>query len=138
LSRIINPESAGKERALLCKQVIVAIRELAHQSDPGAESLDVAAFIAIALSGIAGTIEPTVAAWEKRDYWVKADKFRLEWAWAGLFSKRMRLAVLAGNWQDVAATAALVAQKLNNITVANKHRLGRPWDGAWEVLKNYE
>lgn len=135
MGRIINPDSAGKERTRLTKAVVLAIRELAQQTEPGIEARDLAAFITIALSIIAKTIDVSVAAWEKRDYWVKADKFRMEWAWSGLMSGKMRTAILADDWPSVAQVAAQVAQKLSKITVPARHRLGRPWVGAWKELQ---
>jgi hypothetical protein len=135
LSRVINPDSAGKERTRLTKGIVLAIRELARQSDPGAEARDQAAFIALALSIIAGTIDVSVAAWEKRDYWVKADKFRMEWAWSGQYAEKMKLAILKDDWSSVAQVAAQTAHKLSKVTVAAGHHLGRPWEGAWQELK---
>lgn len=135
MSRVINPDSVGKERTRLTKGIVLAIRELAQQSNPGAEARDMAAFIALALSIIAGTIDASVAAWEKRDYWVKADKFRMEWAWSGQYAEKMKQAVLKDDWGSVAQLAAQTAQKLSKVTVPPGHRLGRPWQGAWEELK---
>lgn len=135
LSRVINPDSAGKERTRLTKGVVLAIRELSQQNEPGAEARDLAAFIAMALSIISGTIDVSVAAWEKRDYWVKADKFRMEWNWSGQYAEKMKLAVLKDDWVGVAQVAAHIAQKLSKVTVPPGHRLGRPWQGAWEELK---
>ena len=134
MTRIINPESAGKERTQLTKGIVLAIRELAKQSDPGPESRDMAAFIALALEIISGSIDISVAAWEKRGYWVKADKFRMEWLWAGPYAARMRDAVLADDWASVALVMTQTAQKLAKINVPPGHRLGRPWVGAYKQL----
>ncbi len=134
MGRIVNPESAGKERTHLTKGVVLAIRHLAIQTDTSRETHDLAAFIVLALEAIAATIDVSVAAWEKRDYWVKADKFRMEWAWAGPMSKRLNLAIFSDDWGEVATTSALVAQRLQKITVPPGHRLGRPWVGAWDEL----
>jgi len=134
MSRIINPDSAGKERTQLTKGIVLAIRELAKQNDPGPESRDMAAFIALALENIAGSIDVSVAAWEKRGYWVKADKFRMEWLWAGPYSARMRDAVLADDWATVALVMTQTAQKLAKVNVPAGHRLGRPWVGAYHKL----
>lgn len=135
MSRIINPESAGKDRTRLTKGIVLAVRELARQTEPGPASRDLAAFIALALLLISDGIEVSVAAWEKRDYWVKADKFRMEWAWAGQYGEKMRQAVQSDDWGTVALIAAQTAQKLSKITVPPGHRLGTPWVGAWEELK---
>jgi len=138
LGHIINPESAGKERIRLTKAVVLAVRELAKQTRPGQETRDLAAFIALALAIISETIETSVTAWEKRDYWVKADKFRMEWNWSGLLAKKMRIAVLTEDWTTIAQVAAQVAQKLRKITVPAGHRLGHPWVGAWVELNKRE
>jgi len=135
MSRVINPDSAGKERARLTKAIVIAIRELARQDEPGAEARDLAAFIALALEAIAAGIDVSVAAWEKRDYWVKADRFRMEWAWAGALGQKMRAAVLADDWAGVALLSAQIAQKLGGLKVSENHRLGAPWVGAWRQLR---
>jgi hypothetical protein len=135
LSRIINPESAGKDRTRLTKAIVLAIRELARQTEPGLESRDLAAFIALALKIISETIDVSVAAWEKRGYWVKADKFRMEWAWSGMAAEKMRIALMNDDWAAVALAAAQVAQKFNKVNVAPGNRLGKPWVGAWAELK---
>jgi hypothetical protein len=135
LSRIINPDSAGKRRNRLTKAIVLAVRELALQTGPGTESRDLAAFIALALDIVAGTIDISVAAWEKRGYWVKADKFRMDWVWAGQLAEKMRLAVLADDWTGVTQVAAQIAGRLNRITVPVGHHLGRPWVGAWDELR---
>ena len=139
MSKIINPNSAGKERTRLTRALALAVRELA-KTNPSAntgqlnEARDLAAFIALALEAVAETIEPSVAAWEKRNYWVKADKFRMEWSWAGKLAKEMRTAALAENWDQIAQTAMQVAMKVQKIKISDKHRMGRPWEGSWGVL----
>jgi len=95
VSRLINPDSVGKERTRLSKSIVLCIRELAKQSQVTTETKDQAAFIALALQAIAEGIDASVAAWEKRDYWVKADKFRMEWMWAGQYAAKLKDAVLA-------------------------------------------
>ena len=135
MSRIINPESAGKDRTRLAKTAVLAIRELMKQTEPDIQTRDLAAFVALALDGIAQTIEPTVAAWEKRDYWVKADRFRLEWEWSERLGTKMRQAVLVENWAEVAQFSVQVALKLGEIQIAKNHRMGMPWVGAWKKLQ---
>lgn len=135
MSRVINPDSAGKERTRLTKAIVIAIRELARQSEPNAEARDLAAFIALALQTIAEGIDVSVAAWEKRDYWVKADRFRMEWAWTGQVGEKLRVSVLSDDWGSVAMLSAQIAQKLQKVKVSENHRMGTPWVGAWKQLK---
>lgn len=134
MSRIINPDSSSKNRVRLIKTVVLTIRSLANQTGPGIESRDMAAYIALALVAIAKTIDSTVGPWEKRGYWVKADKFRMDWIWAGTYAEKMQLAVLEGDWDTIAEVAAKTAIKLSKVTVSNGNRLGEPWTGAWRIL----
>ncbi len=113
----------------------MALRQLVQQQDTGSQTQDLAAFIAIALENIAETIEASVGPWEKRDYWVKADRFRMEWAWAGRLGKAMRQAVLTEDWPSVARLSAEIAGKLGNIKLSERNRLGEPWVGAYKRLK---
>lgn len=136
MSRIINLESAGKERARLTKSVALAVHELALQTELSAESRDLAAFISLALATIAETIDISVNAWEKRGYWVKADRFRMEWAWSGRYSEGMKKALLNQDWPGIANVATLIAPKLSKVVLPPGHRMGKPWVGAWNELQN--
>ncbi len=134
MSRVINPESAGKDRTRLTKSIVLAMRELAKLNEPTPEARDMAAFIALALEEIAAGIDESVAAWEKRGYWVKADRFRMDWLWAGQLAAKMRAAVLSDDWAAIAMLMPALAQKLSKVEVPAAHRLGRPWVGAWKRL----
>lgn len=134
MSRVINPDSVGKERTRLTKSIVLCIRELAKQSDVTAETKDQAAYIALALQAIADGIDVSVAAWEKRDYWVKADKFRMEWMWAGQVAAKMKTAVLTDDWAMIAMLMPQIAQRFNKIEVSDNHRLGKPWASAYQLL----
>jgi hypothetical protein len=127
---VINPDSAGKERTQLVRSVVLALKELMHSSDVNQETRDLAAYIALALQAISNTIDISVEAWEKRGYWLKADRFRMEWAWTGRAAQTLRTAVLSEDWQTVALTSAQVAEKLNKVDVPKRHGLGTPWVGA--------
>jgi hypothetical protein len=135
LGRLINTESAGKTRTALTKSVVLALRELMRQTQPDDNSRDLAAYISLALAEISQTVEESVAAWEKKGYWVKADRFRMDWAWSGRLSEVMRKALMNDDWATIAMTAAQIAQKLMDVDVPVRHRLGTPWVGAWGKLK---
>jgi len=134
MGRYINPETAGKERTQLTRAIVLALRELMRQSEPNEVTRDLAAFLALSLKAVDATIESSVAAWEKRGYWVKADRFRMEWVWAGSLGQQMRAAVLTEDWMQVALLSAQVAQKLGAVQVPQRHRLGTPWTGAYQRL----
>lgn len=136
MPRVINPDSAGKERRRLSKAIVLCIRSLARQPSISEESRDLVAYIVLALRRISAGIDASVAAWEKRDYWVKADRFRLEWAWADRSADELHQALLQEDWAAVARISTQVAEKFSKVKVSDNHRMGAPWVGAYRQLKD--
>jgi len=137
LSRVINPDSVGKQRNKLVRLTALTVRELLRQPEPNDETRDMAIFIILSLDTIAGTIDPSVEPWEKRGYWVKADRFRMEWTWAKKRADEMREALFVEDWGAVAICAVQIAQQpqVGGVTISPKHRMGTPWVGAWFRFK---
>lgn len=133
MSRLVNPDGVGKQRARLQKAVALALRELAGRLDE--ETHDLAAFIALALREIEVTVEAACEAWEKRGYWLKADRFRRDWAWASLNADKLERLVLEGRWQDLALVVPDLAVHLNKVTLPKRNTLGTPWLGAYAQLR---
>jgi hypothetical protein len=115
----------------------LAVRELLRQPEPNDETRDLAIFIVLSLDAIADTIDPSVEAWEKRGYWVKADRFRMEWSWTKKRANEMREALFVEDWGAVALSAVQVAQQpqIGSVNISPKHRMGKPWKGAWYRFK---
>jgi len=135
LSRVYNPDSAGKGRSTLTRGIVLALRNLMKQQSTDDLTRDLAAYVALSLAEVYATIEASVGAWEKRGYWVKADKFRLDWEWSGSMSATLKAALFKDDWATVAMTSAKVAQKLGTITVPEHNRIGTPWVGSWQKLQ---
>lgn len=135
MGRVIHTQNLSTERSRLMKAMVFALRELGKQSAFTNESRDLAAFLAAALGAVAETIERSVEPWEKRGYWLKADRFRMDWAWVDPLARQMKKAVLEEDLGGIAQSAATLGAKLKDVEVPQKHRLGTPWVGAWEKLK---
>ena len=134
MSRLIKTDTAGKDRTRLSKSIVLAVRELAQQKDVTDEAKDLAAFLVLALQTISDGIDESVAAWEKRGYWVKADRFRMEWMWTGQIAEKMKVALFTNDWGTIATLMPQIAMKLNKIQIAENHRLGKPWVDAYEKM----
>lgn len=135
MSRIIAVEGTGTERNRLIKSIVVALRELMKQKQVDAHSYDLAAYLVLALRTVSNNIEKTVSAWEKKDYWIKADRFRMQWVWVNSSAEKIEKALFSEDWAAIAIQAVIIAQKLNSTKVSENHRLGEPWIGAWNQLK---
>jgi hypothetical protein len=131
VSRILNSQSTGRERAQLTRAVVVAIRHLSRQPSFGDEARDLASFIVLALRTILKGIDTSAQAWEKRGYWVKADRFRMDWDWAEPLAAKLQRAIESGDEPSVASLVMQVAQRLNSVQVSANPRVGTPWIGAF-------
>ena len=135
MTRIIRTENLSTERNRLMKAMAIAVRELARQDGFDANARDLAAFLALALKQVAEGIERSVQPWEKRGYWLKADRFRMDWDWVDPLSSQLNSAVVSDDVAAIAQSVAKLGPKLQHVQVAAKHRLGTPWVGAWEKMR---
>jgi len=135
LGRLIKTETVGKERKQYIRAIVVALRELSLSDGINSNSRDLAAFIALTLMNVYQTIDVSVAAWEKRGYWVKADRFRMDWVWTKTTAESLAQALLDEAWDDVPKYLAQVGSKFSDIHIPVRHRVGTPWVGAWEQMK---
>ena len=134
MGRVINLENSGKQRKQLSREVVLALRELAQQNETNSTTQDLVAFISINLQKISLTVDSSVVAWEKRDYWVKADRFRLEWAWCENYANLLKDALKVEKWDEIALISAKVAEKLKDVKLPQKYNIGSPWIGASKKL----
>lgn len=134
MSRVIKTENVATDRTRLMKAMAIAMRELIAKQGFDSQARDLAAFMVFALDGVTQSVERSVQPWEKRGYWVKADRFRMDWAWTEPTANKLRQALMADDMGGIAEGIASLAQRLQNIDVPAKHRLGTPWVGAWEKL----
>lgn len=135
MSRLINPDNAGKQRTQLMKGVAHTLRALAAKSKADDEARDMVAFLALALNQIHDTIDVTCLAWEKRDYWLKADQFRREWAWAGRTGEKLERVALGDDWPNLPALMVELSKHLEKVVLPKRNNLGTPWTGALAKLK---
>lgn len=135
MARIIKLDGTGKQRNRLTRSIVVSVRLLMQQTEINQDTRDIASYIALALRAIYETIDSTVEPWEKRGYWIKADRFRMKWAWTNQLADDFTKSILKENWQEVAVLTAKLTEKLNDVDVPKRNRLGTPWIGAWDELK---
>lgn len=134
MSPVKSLESGTTLRNRLTRSIVLAIRTLMQQKSPNQLSLDLAAFVVLALEKIQESIESSAVAWEKRDYWLKADRFRMEWQWVGELQKNLTKHLLLEDWSLMVADLTSVAQNLRQVEISPNNRIGEPWLGAWQAF----
>ena len=136
MARVINTANPGKLRNRARRTIAEVLRHLMFKRRIDQEAKDMAACIVYALGDIEATIEITTAAWEKRDYYLKADKFRLEWEWVGPASTQLRDIILQDRWDQLPETLAPLATRFGDIRIAKMTRPSSTWEGSYQELVN--
>src|SRR3989304_9483758 len=95
MGRVISTENLVTERNRVLKAMAIATRELAKQPGFNATARDFAACLVLALKKVAESIERSVLPWEKRGYWLKADRFRMDWAWVEPLARELKAALMS-------------------------------------------
>jgi hypothetical protein len=134
MSRVVNPSDPGTERAQLRRTVAEILRHLMFKPRLDDETKDMAATLVYCLRAIGRTIETATAAWEKRDYFLKADRFRLEWEWVEPAAKRLEALVRAGRWEALPRDLAALAPRFADVGIAKFTRSAAVWEGAYQRL----
>jgi len=134
LSRVINPESKGKIRKQLCQSIILAIRKLMQQDQITVESKDIVAYIIFLLDSVYQSIEDSVTAWEKRGYWIKSDRFRMEWEWSYNLRKDLYQALYNEDWDSISQISVVIAQKLNKYNPPMRKKINVNFTDSWNKL----
>ena len=96
---------------------------------------EVAAFVILGLRQITESVDQTATAWEKRDYWLKADKFRLEWIWADRSLHRLEAALQSEEWGELLEGFGELAGFVSHIKIPQKMQASQPWDGAYRAWR---
>ena len=132
MSRVVRTQNLGTQRTRLSKSVVLAIREILKKQVFDAEVKEMISYIVIALIAINETVDAAIEPWEKRGYWLKADRFRLDWEWVTVLSVKLKVEFNKNNLEDVIPILIEIGLKFNSIQVSERHRMGKPWIGASE------
>ncbi len=131
MSRVVRTESATRSRERLLQITALALRGLVRTDLPNGQLRDRLAFAGLALDEIASSVNDTCTAWEKRGYWVKADRFRADWGWVEQPRQNLRATLEAGDLDSAAGHAASLLVKLAAVHIPARLQAATPWEGAW-------
>lgn len=134
MSRVINTDSPGKVRSQLRRTIAEMLRHLMFKREIDEEARDMAAALVFSLRGIANTVEQTVEAWENRNYFMKADRFRLEWEWVTPAAIRIKEVVINDRWDELPRELAALAPHFGDIRIAKMTRPAETWKSSYHLL----
>jgi hypothetical protein len=138
LSRVVTIDGVGQQRHQLRRTIAEALRRLASKSTFDRESQDLSALIVFSLRRLEEGVEQTVTAWEKRDYYLKADRFRRQWEWVSDTAYELETALLLGQWDRVPRVLASLFPRFTDITISRYTRSPELWSGCYQRLAEGE
>ena len=131
MSRIIATDGPGKARHHHRRTIAEAVRRLSRKSNLDAEAKDLTAAIVYSLLEMADSIDRTTEAWEKRDYYMKAERFREQWRWLEPMTDELSAVIYEGKWHELPKILAGLAPHFADIRVRKLTRDPRVWQGAY-------
>jgi hypothetical protein len=131
MSRIISTDGPGRARHEHRRTVAEAMRRLSQKKQLDREAQDLAALIVFSLLAIADTVDRTTDAWDKRDYYMKAERFREQWRWLEPATDELSTLIYEARWQELPAALARLMPHFADIRVKKLTRSPRLWSGAY-------
>jgi hypothetical protein len=138
MSRIIATEAPGKLRSQYRRTIAEALRRISQKPRLDEEAKDLAALIVFCLHRIADTIEQATEAWEKHDYYIKADRFREEWRWLEPMTDELSAVIYEGQWSRLPDVLVRLMPHFADVTIKQMTRKPSLWKGAYEKFMEGE
>jgi len=132
MSRVVNTNSPGKRRSYHMRSCAELVRRLSQKQTVDEEARDMLAALVYALRQMDSSLDEAVAAWEKRDYWVKAEKFRQKWYWVGAKADELASVLLSQDWNSVPQQIMSMVPLLADVTINKFTRTPTLWNGMYD------
>jgi hypothetical protein len=134
MSRVINTNSPTKIRNRNRRSIAEILRRLSQKPEFDEEAKDMAATLVFLLREIWEGVEKSAAAWEKRDYWMKAERFLREWEWAGETAVNIEDVLRNEAWDLLPELLADLFPRFTDIQLKTMTRKPDLWRGNFQRL----
>jgi hypothetical protein len=134
MSRVINTDSTGKQRNQLMRTAAEILRRLSQKTDLDAETKDMVAMLIYCFREIETGIDQSCTAWEKRDYWVKAEELRQKWFWPGDMADQLQNILFNEQWHLLPPVMLKLLPRVADIKITKMMRSESLWAGKYEQL----
>ena len=134
MSRVINVNSPGKIRNQERRTIAEILRQLVEKPELDAEAKDMVATIVYSLRTIYDGVDGSAQAWEKRGYWMKAERFMRDWRWTIEKASDFEDIVRNDAWDLVPEVVVGILPHFNDIGIKRYIRPATAWRGAYERL----
>lgn len=135
MSRITHVDGTPtQQRNAIRRSIAEILRRLMEKKSIDDETKDMLAFIVVGLRSMNDSIDSSATAWEKRDYYIKADQLRREWLWLPDTADRLEAILRSNDWATAPLELAGLAARFSDIKVATFTKSPALWQGAYKKL----
>lgn len=134
MGRVINTDSTGKQRSQALRSVAELLRRLSQKPDFDDEAKDMVATLVYCFREIEDGIDSSAAAWEKRDYWMKADELRTRWDWVSRMKDQLQTVAFNESWDQLPPLFIKLLPYVSDIKITKMTRKEDLWMGNYARL----
>ncbi len=135
MSRITHVDGTPtQQRNAIRRSIAEILRRLMEKKTVDDETKDMLAFIVVGLRSMDQSIDSSASAWEKRDYYIKADQLRREWLWLPDTADRLEEMLRSNDWATMPIELAGLAARFADIRVVSLTKSPALWQGAYKKL----
>lgn len=138
MSRIIHTSTPASRRNKARRTIAEILQRLASKSEINDDSKDMLATIVIHLEEIEVITKQSVLAWEKRNYWVKVERFNQKWSWVGQIRKELTGILVDERWDDLPFVFTKIIPQFSDVSVKTLTRKPSQWYGNYGMLMQRE
>jgi hypothetical protein len=134
MSPVINTDSTGKERNQLMRTAAEILRRLSQKTDIDSDVKNMLALLVYCFREIEAGIDQSAMAWEKRDYWVKAEELRQRWSWPGDTADQIQAMIYNEDWNRMPPIMVKLLPRFADIKITKLTRSESMWEGVYDKL----
>ncbi|MFQ5399108.1 MAG: hypothetical protein ACE5E7_05860 [Anaerolineae bacterium] len=134
MSRVINLDSPTKIRNRNRRAVAELLRRLSQKPQIDEEARDMAATIVYLLRELNKGVDQTAQAWEKRGYWMKAERFLRQWDWTAEAAANIEDIIRNEAWDLLPGLLVDLFPHFADIQIKMMTRKPTLWRGAYRKL----
>lgn len=137
MSRVININDPSKVRNQHRRTIAELLRLLLQKPKMDGDAKDMVSHIVLCLHEINVGVEQTAKAWEKREYWMKAERFMREWDWSKEMAYNLEDVIRHEAWDLLPELLGELMSHFADIELKSMTRKPEMWQAAYkQLLKN--
>jgi hypothetical protein len=134
MSRIININNPSKVRNQNQRTIAEILRRIGAKPTIDDETKDMAATIVFLLREIFAGVETSVQAWEKKGYWMKADRYLRDWEWTAEVAANLEDVIRHKAWDLLPRVLADLMPFVSEVQIKTMTRPISTWQGNYKRL----